>query len=625
MLHNTELAFKLASRANPPSADDLYIKQYQQLFQSGQFGKAVKVAVNSPRGILHTAQVIQAFKQAPAPPGELSPFLHYFGILLEKGELNYLESVELARLVLQLGRKQLLEKWLKENKLTCSEELGDIVRLHDMTLALSVYFRENVPNKGIACFAETGQTDKVVLYAKKVGYTPDFVSILQHIMHTNPEKGTEFAAQLANDEAGPLVDIETVVNIFMSQNMVQSVAYAMLGNEMFTHYDRPHIANLYEKAGVMPRALKYYEDLPEIKRVIVHTAVFQPDLLVNYFSRLMTGRSFVSLEVVGGLPDVDCDETTIKALLASVPGNFPIDELVHEVEARNRLKLILPWLEASMQAGSQGSAVFNALANIYTDSNNVNRRDCSPEGADPNVSIAVKTLLSADLPIGLIELLEKIILGPSLSSDNWNLLNLIMLTAVRVDKGKVVGYIGKLQNHDTAEIAKIAIKHYLYVEAFMIYKKYEQHAMAINVLVEHVVSVDRGVEYANKVNKPEVWSGLAERQLDGLRIKAAVDSYIQVENLSNFLESLRKPKIDTELAYAYAKWIVLHDMEDFLSMTNVADVLEVVEKCFEDQLYHAAKLSFTSISNWAHLATALIYLGENQGAVESARKGGNTQ
>jgi clathrin heavy chain len=65
---------------------------------------------------LRTAQVIESFKTAPTPPGGLSPILQYFGILLEKGELNHLESVELARPVLQQGRKQLLEKWLKENK-----------------------------------------------------------------------------------------------------------------------------------------------------------------------------------------------------------------------------------------------------------------------------------------------------------------------------------------------------------------------------------------------------------------------------------------------------------------------------------------------------------------------------
>jgi clathrin heavy chain len=99
---------------------------------------------------------------------------------------------------------------LKDVQLTCSEELGDIVRLHDMTLALSVYLRANVPNKVVACFAETGQTDKIVLYAKKVGYTPDYIGLLQHIMRSSPEKGAEFAMQLVNEETGPLVDLERV-------------------------------------------------------------------------------------------------------------------------------------------------------------------------------------------------------------------------------------------------------------------------------------------------------------------------------------------------------------------------------------------------------------------------------
>lgn len=84
-----------------------------------------------------------------------------------------------------------------------------------MTLALSVYLRANVPNKVIACFAETGQTEKIVLYSKKVGYSPDYISLLQHIMRTNPEKGAEFATQLANDESGPLVDTERVSSLLL--------------------------------------------------------------------------------------------------------------------------------------------------------------------------------------------------------------------------------------------------------------------------------------------------------------------------------------------------------------------------------------------------------------------------
>ena len=281
------------------------------------------------------------------------------------------------------------------------------------------------------------------------------------------------------------------------------------------------------------------------------------------------------------------------------------------------------------------------------------------------MSITVKAFLQADLPIELIELLEKIIIEPSPFSENKNLQNLLLLTAIRADKGKVVGYISKLENYDAGEIAKIATDHGLFEEALTIYKKYDQHTMAINVLVEHIVSIDRGLDFATKINKPEVWSRLAKAQLDGLRIKDAigecntfvfgnildlhwVDSYIKAEDPSNFMEvieisnragkhddlvrflqmarkSLREPKIDTELAYAYAKTDRLHDMEDFLGMTNVADILEVGEKCFEDELYQAARLLFSSISNWARLATTLIYLGENQAAVESARKAGNTQ
>ena len=57
-------------------------------------------------------------------------------------------------------------------------------------------------------------------------------------------------------------------------------------------------------------------------------------------------------QVVGSLLDIDCDEMTIKGLLASVTGNFHIDKLVYKVGQRNRLKLILPWLEACVQAGS---------------------------------------------------------------------------------------------------------------------------------------------------------------------------------------------------------------------------------------------------------------------------------
>jgi hypothetical protein len=56
-----------------------------------------------------------------------------------------------------------------------------------------------------------------------------------------------------------------------------------------------------------------------------------------------------------------------------------------------------------------------------------------------------------------------------------------------------------------------------------------------------------------------------------------------------------------------------------VSFTNVG------EKCFNDELYQATRLFFTSIYNWTRLAMTVIYLGESQAAVESARKAGNTE
>lgn len=49
------------------------------------------------------------------------------------------------------------------------------------------------------------------------------------------------------------------------------VADAILGNAMFTHYDRAHVAQLCEKAGLLQRALEHYTDLYDIKRAVVST------------------------------------------------------------------------------------------------------------------------------------------------------------------------------------------------------------------------------------------------------------------------------------------------------------------------------------------------------------------
>ena len=68
----------------------------------------------------------------------------------------------------------------------------------------------------IQCFAETGQYQKIILYAKKVGYTPDYVFLLRNVMRLNPEQGTEFAKMLVAEEE-PLADLNQVYTIYFRQ------------------------------------------------------------------------------------------------------------------------------------------------------------------------------------------------------------------------------------------------------------------------------------------------------------------------------------------------------------------------------------------------------------------------
>ncbi|CAO2649115.1 Nn.00g100640.m01.CDS01 [Neocucurbitaria sp. VM-36] len=903
-----EIAYKLASKGGLPGADQLYSQRFETLMQQGNFAEAAKVAANSPRGFLRTMNTINRLRQVPSQPGQITTLLQYFGQLLDKGGLNREETLELARPVFVQGRKHLIEKWQKEGKLHCSEELGDLAKPHDLNLALAIYKEANVPQKVVASLAELGHYDLILQYCNSVGYTPDYNVLLQHVVRSNPDKGTEFASQLAKNEGGPLISIDRVVDIFQSQGMIQQataflldvlsndreeeghlqtkllemnllnapqVADAILGNEMFHHYDKARIAQLCENAGLLTRALEHNDDPTAIKRIVVQTDKLPEEWLINYFGQLTVELSlecldamlttnirqnlqavirisqkysdllgatkiidllekhrtaeglyfflgsivnvsedkdvhfkyieaavtmgqinevericresafldpektknflkeanlseqlplivicdrfgfihdlvlylykkqqFKSIEVyvqrvnpartpavIGGLLDVDCDENIIKGLLASVtPSSIPIDELVSEVESRNRLKLLLPFLEQTLASGNQQQAVFNALAKIYIDSNNnpekflkendqydtltvgkycekrdpglaliayekgqndleminvtnensmfkaqarylLERADSEvweyvlspnnmhrrslvdqvtstaiPSSQEPDkVSVAVKAFITADMPAELIELLEKILLEPSTFSDNPSLQNLLILTACKSDRGKVMHYISELDNYTPEDIAEQLIEVGMYEEAFELWKKHKNPVEAVNVLVDHIVSIDRAQDFADGVDIPEVWSKVAKAQLDGLRVTDSIESYIRAGDPSNFLEvieiathagkdedlikflrmarkTLREVPVDTALAFCFARTNQLSELEDFLRATNVTDVEASGDKAYEEGYHEAAKIFYTSISNWAKLATTLVHLEEYQAAVDAARK-----
>jgi len=206
-----------------------------------------------------------------------------------------------------------------------------------------------------------------------------------------------------------------------------------------------------------------------------------------------------------------------------------------------------------------------------------------------------------------------------------------------------MGYIQQLDQYTPEDIAQQCIEVGMYDEAFEIFKKHENHVEAVNVLIDHIVSIDRAQEFADKVDTPEVWSRVAKAQLDGLRVTDSIESYIRAGDASNFLEvieiathagkdedlikflrmarkTLREVPIDTALAFCFARTNQLSELEDFLRATNVADVEASGDKAYEEGYHEAAKIFYTSISNWAKLATTLVHLEDYQAAVECARK-----
>jgi len=440
-------------------------------------------------------------------------------------------------------------------------------------------------------------------------------------------------------------------------------------------------------------------------------------------------------EVIGSLIDLDCSEDFIKSLLQNVRAACPVEPLVAEVEKRNRLRVLLPWLEARVAEGNQDPYLHNGIAKIYIDTNRdpeaflksnafydsaavgkycedrdphlaytaykrawgscdkelvdvtnrnglfrlqarylVERQNpelwalvldpenqyrhsvidqvvgtALPDAKDADeVSAAVRAFIAADLPNKLIELLEKIVLHNSNFSKNRNLQNLLILTAIKADKARVMDYINRLDCYDGPEIAKIALgePYRLYEEAFLIYKKCNLNSDAVETLLTNIESIERAQEFAARCNEGPVWYKLGKAQLENGTVPEAIESYLKAEDASDYKDvilaaereenydelvkyllmarlTVKDQLVDTELVYAYAKTDRLPDMEEFVSGTNTANVQSIGDRLYEERAYKPAKILYQSIPNNGRLASCHVQLGEYTAAVDAARKANN--
>ncbi|PWZ28788.1 Clathrin heavy chain 1 [Zea mays] len=680
-LNNLELAVNLAKRANLPGAENLVVQRFQELFAQTKYKEAAELAAESPQGLLRTPETVAKFQSVPVQAGQTPPLLQYFGTLLTRGKLNAFESLELSRLVVNQNKKNLLENWLAEDKLECSEELGDLVKTVDNDLALKIYIKARATPKVVAAFAERRDEDpdihfKYIEAAARTGQIKEVERVTRESNFYDAEKTKNFLMEAKLPDARPLI------NVCDRFGFVPDLTHYLYTNNM----------------------LRYIE---------------------GYVQKVNPGNAPL---VVGQLLDDECPEDFIKGLILSVRSLLPVEPLVDECEKRNRLRLLTQFLEHLVSEGSQDVHVHNALGKIIIDSNNnpehflttnpfydsrvvgkycekrdptlavvayrrgqcddelinvtnknslfklqaryvVERMDgdlwdkvlqpeneyrrqlidqvvstALPESKSPEqVSAAVKAFMTADLPHELIELLEKIVLQNSAFSGNFNLQNLLILTAIKADPSRVMDYVNRLDNFDGPAVGEVAVEAQLYEEAFAIFKKFNLNVQAVDVLLDNIRSIERAEEFAFRVEEDAVWSQVAKAQLREGLVSEAIESFIRADDAAHFLDVIRaaeeanvyndlvkyllmvrqkarEPKVDGELIFAYAKIDRLSDIEEFILMPNVANLQNVGDRLFEEELYEAAKIIYAFISNWAKLAVTLVKLKQFQGAVDAARK-----
>ena len=219
-LKNMPVALELASRLNLPGADDIFMKQFSTFMQQGNIKAAAHVAYKSPATLIRNENTIRKLQQMPAQPGQQPPFVTYIGAIVEIGRLNEIETIEFCKIILQQGKTPIIEKWMKEDKITCSERLGDMVAPVDVKLAMAIYFKGNCHEKVVATLIREHQYEKVLQYCQQKNYTPDYNALIRNMVSQDPKAAEGFAKMLAKTNAETL-DVQGIADTFYTMGLVQ--------------------------------------------------------------------------------------------------------------------------------------------------------------------------------------------------------------------------------------------------------------------------------------------------------------------------------------------------------------------------------------------------------------------
>ncbi|KAK2196158.1 bifunctional Clathrin [Babesia duncani] len=338
-----DLAVGIATCFGLPGSEAMLRQSFDDLFQRKEYKKAALVVVTLKSQELRNAATIERFKNAPAVPGQPSPASHYFSVLLEYGKLTHLESLELVKPAIAQKRAEFVRKWMEQDKLTESEELGDLIRQIDAALAFKIFTKLGSHLKAILCLLDANQVAKVVPFIKKVSQNlprhtttnaigdvivvidqfPPISVILENVLEMSSHVAVSFIKDLLAG-FGPqesLCDIMQITEMLLRHKRIDDLTSILLDYlkpnlpqhaqlqtrlleinlkespkaaemifqlNVLTHFDKEHIARLCENAGLYGMALVLFSDISDLKRVIKMNA---NDIKIATLEKVLTAAS----------------------------------------------------------------------------------------------------------------------------------------------------------------------------------------------------------------------------------------------------------------------------------------------------------------------------------------------
>jgi clathrin heavy chain len=215
---------------------------------------------------------------------------------------------------------------LNENKITCTDELGEFVsqNSNNQQLAQQIFKKSGNIGKIVETLVIEQNWPRLIEVAKSSNESKiDWDKITIMAINSNPQESLKLARALAGKEGSvskpSKINIQNTAQYYVSKNLLSECTAFLISSlkedspedthmqtklfelnlnidikqaeqifqlNLFNNFDKNHIAKLCESKGLMHRALQHYTNIADIKRVILNTHMIPEDFIIQHVSKM---------------------------------------------------------------------------------------------------------------------------------------------------------------------------------------------------------------------------------------------------------------------------------------------------------------------------------------------------